>query len=227
MNYQVIIFGTGGLAQILYTKLCQTGHAVSAFVLEKKYKNCEQFLGLPVIDFEKIEETYPPCSYKFIIGIGGNMLNKLRTRIYHEFKAKGYQPISYIDKSASILPDCSVGEHCILFENVVAHSKVRIGDNVYVLPNTYLGHHSVIEDNCFIAAQVSLAGGVIIKKGCFLGASSCVANSVTIGESCVLAMGSYCTKSSPPDTLIINNEFYDDAENRFDNYFQKARKNFE
>ena len=53
------------------------------------------------------------------------------------------------------------------FENVVAHSKVRIGDNVYVLPNTYLGHHSVIEDNCFIAAQVSLAGGVIIKKDVF------------------------------------------------------------
>lgn len=227
MNETIIIFGIGGLAQILYTKLCQTGYTVSAFVLEKKYKNCEQFLGLPVIDFEKIEETYPPHSYKFIIGIGANMLNKLRTRIYHEFKAKGYQPISYIDKSASLMPDSILGEHCILFENVVAHSKVRIGDNVYVLPNTYLGHHSVIEDNCFIAAQVSLAGGVIIKKGCFLGASSCVANSVTIGESCVLAIGSYCTKSSPSDTLIINNEFYDDAEKRFDNYFQKARKNFE
>lgn len=227
MNETIIIFGIGGLAQILYTKLCQTGHAVSAFVLEKNYIKSRQFLNLPVVDFENIEKHYPPCSYKFIIGIGGNMLNKLRTRIYHEFKAKGYQPISYIDKSASLMPDSILGEHCIVFENVVAHSQVKIGNNIYVLPNTYLGHHTVIEDNCFIAAHVSLAGGVIIKKGCFLGASSCVANSVTIGESCVLAMGSYCTKSSPSDTLIINNEFYDDAEKRFDNYFKKARKNFE
>lgn len=226
MSDKIIIFGIGGLSQILYAKLMQAGYIVSAFVLEKKYKKNEQFLGLPVVEFEDIENIYSPYSCKFIVGIGGNMLNKLRTRIYLEFKEKGYQPISYIDKSVSLLTDCTIGEHCVLLENVVAHSQVNIGNNVFVFPNTYLGHHTIIEDNCFIAGNVSLAGGAVIKKGCFLGASSCVSNSVTIGENNILAMGSYCTKSSPANTLIINNVFYDDAETRFNNYFQKARKNF-
>lgn len=226
MDEKILIYGTGQIAEILFAKLSQAGASVFAFVVEKNYKTADYFLELPVFAFEEIEKICPPHSYKFIIGIWGNMLNKLRTRFYHAFKEKGYEPISYIDKSASLLPSVTLGEHCVILENVVAHSKVKIGNNVFVLPHAYLGHHTIIEDNCFIASNVTLASGAIIKKGCFLGASSSVANDVILGENNLLAMGSPCTKSSPANTLIINNTFYEDAEARFDAYCQKTKKNF-
>ena len=61
---KVIIFGLMDLAELAHYYLTEDSeHEVVAFTVHKKYKTVENFKGLPVVDFETIEEKFPNTIY--------------------------------------------------------------------------------------------------------------------------------------------------------------------
>ncbi len=200
---KLIIIGDGGFAHCVFENFTEnTNYQVCAFVVEKAFIKKDNYLGLPVVEFEDIESIYPPHEYDFFVGIGGNQLNQLRIRFYEKMKEKGYKPAFCISKKASVSKYASMGEHCCIFENVVIHPGCEVGNNVIIMAQTFLGEYSKVDDNSFIAGLVSLAGYSSVGKACYVGTHTTVLNSVHLADNCVSAAGSVVTKNTEQDTLV-------------------------
>lgn len=116
----------------------------------------------------------------------------------------------------------------------IACSKISIGDNVIIRPNTMLfalpGDGTTgkitIEDNVMIGSGVHIyvanhrfdipgldiihqghsdAKDVTLQKGCWLGANCIILPGVTIGENSVVGAGSLVTKNIPKNTVYAGN----------------------
>ncbi len=128
------------------------------------------------------------------------------------------------------------GENCEFRAGAYAItcSKISLGDNVIIRPNTMLfadpreGENGsiVIEDDVMLGSGVHIyvanhrfdntnepiisqghyeAKSVILKKGSWVGANSIILAGVTIGENSVVGAGSIVTKDIPPFTVYAGN----------------------
>ena len=74
---KVIIFGTGQFAKIIHQYLANDSDIeVVAFTANESYIKDDNFCGLPVVPFEKIESSYPSSEYQMFVAIGYSDLNK-------------------------------------------------------------------------------------------------------------------------------------------------------
>ena len=82
---KVIIFGIGDISQIAHLYLSEdTSYEVVAFTIDKEYIKEDTFLGLPVVDFENLEEKFSQNEYKLFIhsvSISTLLLSKGRNKI--------------------------------------------------------------------------------------------------------------------------------------------------
>ena len=128
------------------------------------------------------------------------------------------------------------GENCEFRAGAyaVVCSKISLGDNVIIRPNTMLfadprdGDNGsiIIEDNVMLGSGVhiyvgnhrydikdldiirqghSLAKSVTIKRGAWIGANAIILSGVTIGKNSVVGAGSVVTKSVPDSCVAVGN----------------------
>lgn len=196
---KVIIFGTGGFAQVAHFYLTKDSpYEVVAFTANKNFIQERELLGLPVIPFEEIEKNYPSGKFKMFIAIAYRNVNKLRAEKYIEAKSKGYELISYVNSKATRWGDTEIGDNCFIFENQTIQPFVKIGNDVIIWSGNHIGHHSVIGDHCFISSHVVISGYVKIEPYCFLGVNSAIREGITIAQGCVIGMGSTIVKDTEP-----------------------------
>ena len=89
-NKKIVIFGYGTFTEIILQYLTDDSeYEVVAFTLDDRYIKEDTYLGLPMVPFSKIEETYPPKDYFMYVGLSYTNLNHLREYRYHEAKSKG------------------------------------------------------------------------------------------------------------------------------------------
>ena len=85
-----------------------------------------------------------------------------------------------------------IGHRCL----ISASSSVRIGKNVDIAPNVFIGNgtHGITPDRDRIA-DVECSRDVEVGDGCWLCAGSMVLPGVSLGAKCVVAAGSVVTRS--------------------------------
>lgn len=186
---KVIIFGVQDFAQLAHFYLTHDSeHDVTSFTVDKEYMKAEEFLGLPVVEFETLEHTCPPGDYKLFVPMSPAEMNKSRANKYYEAKNKGYQFITYISSKATYY-NTPVGENCFIFENNVIQPFTEIGNNVMMWSGNHLGHHSVIKDHCFIASHVVISGHCVIDEYSFLGVNATVRDRITVSKRSLIGAG--------------------------------------
>ena len=206
---KVIIFGIGDSAELakyyLETdKKYKTNYKVVGFTIDSAYKNFDEFLGLPLVSFEKIENIFPPNEYYLFNTLGYSKINTLREKKYLEGKSKGYRYINYISSKAVVLGDIR-GENNFIEEGVIIQPYCKIGNNNVIRYGSAVGHHSEIQNNCFIAPKVSIAGRVLIKNNCFLGINSTVFDHLVLKERTLVGGGTLIRKNTEKEQVIIEN----------------------
>jgi len=116
----------------------------------------------------------------------------------------------------------------------IACSKVSIGENVIIRPNTMIfadprkgsDGSVIIEDNVMLGSGVHIYTGnhrfdlpnvnlifqghspaksVILKEGCWLGANVIILSGVIIGKNSVVGAGSVVTKNVPDRVVVAGN----------------------
>ena len=194
---KVLIFGLGSFAQVAYYYLMNDSlHEVVGFTVNEKYIDEEKKFGLEVYPFEGIEKKFPPDSYKMLVAMGYNNVNKDREEKYLEAKSKGYDLISYVCSKSVIWDNVKIGENCFIFENQTIQPWVEIGNNVIIWSGNHIGHHSTIKDHCFITSHVVISGHCLIEPNCYLGVNSTLRDGIKLAKGTVLGAGAIITKDT-------------------------------
>ena len=194
---KIIIVGEGPFAEIAYEYFTHdTSYEVVAFSAEKDYIKKSTLFNKPVVEFEKIERSYPPEKYKIFVAITYGQLNRLRTRLYKNSKKKGYQVVSYVSSRAFVWKNVEIGENCFIFEDNTIQPFVKIGNNVIFWSGNHIGHHSVIKDNCFISSHVVISGFCEVGENCFFGVNCTLGNNLKIAKDCVIGAGALILKDT-------------------------------
>ena len=202
----LIIVGDSAFAEVAYEYFTHdSDFRVVAFSVERAFVTRETLLGLPVVPFEELEQHYDPASHHFYAALVYTQMNRLRTRLYRETKAKGYRPASYISSRAFVWHNVELGEHCFIFEDNTLQPFVRIGDNVVLWSGNHIGHHSVIKDHCFIASHVVVSGFCTVGENCFIGVNATFGNNLEVGDDCLIGAGALIARDVAADTLVKGN----------------------
>jgi sugar O-acyltransferase (sialic acid O-acetyltransferase NeuD family) len=203
---KLILLGDSAFAEVAYEYFTHDSpYEVVAFAVEAAYRKRDSLFGLPVVPFEALEQTYDPAGHHFYAALVYTQLNRLRARLYHAAKAKGYRPASYISPHAFVWRNVQLGEHCFVFENNVIQPFARLGDDVVLWSGNHIGHHSVIGDHCFISSHVVVSGFCNVGANCFFGVNATLGNNVTVGADSLVGAGAVVVKDVPADTLVKGN----------------------
>jgi sugar O-acyltransferase (sialic acid O-acetyltransferase NeuD family) len=204
MNKDIIIFGTGKIADVIQFYMREeSGMPVKAFTVDEKYITEPQFNGLPVVPFENIEAQYPPDKYAVFVAVGYHDLNAVRAQKIKEVEAKGYELISYIHPDSSVPKDLVHGKNCFIMNNVCIHPRVTLGDDVFVWSGAMIGHHSKIGNDVWLTSSCNLSGNVSVGNNVFVAVNATVGHSVTIGNGCFLGANTLVIKSLEDDKVVI------------------------
>lgn len=200
----LVIFGTGELAQLAHYYFSQDAACpVVAFTVDAQHARVTEYLGLPLIPFEEVEERFPPSDHDLFVAVGYTELNAGRARKTAEAKAKGYALATYVSSRASIWRDLKLGENGFIMENTIIQPFVKIGRNFIMWCGSIVSHHVVIGDNCFLASGVTVGGGVTIEESCFLGIHATIREHLKIGAECIIGAGALVLRNTPPGTSYI------------------------
>ncbi|WP_447747398.1 acetyltransferase [Pseudomonas nicosulfuronedens] len=203
MSQKLIIAGDSAFAEIAYEYFTHdSDYQVVGFTVERDYLRKLELFGLPVVPFEELEDHFVPAEHAFFAAATYTQLNRLRSRLYLEAKARGYAPASYISSRAFVWHNVKLGEHCFIFEDNTLQPFVSLGDNVVLWSGNHIGHHSRIEDNCFIASHAVVSGFCEIGANCFLGVNVTLVNNIRIGADCLIGAGALVAKDVEEDSLV-------------------------
>lgn len=201
---KLIIFGTGDIAKLAHYYFSHDSeYEVTAFTVDKEYMTGDVFLGLPVVDFEKIVDRCPPETHKMFIALSYAKMNKIRAQKYFKAKKMGYELATYVSSRCTFLTDKPVGDNCFILEDNTIQPFVEIGNNVTLWSGNHIGHDSVIEDHCFIAPCVVISGHVHIHKYCFIGVNATLRNSITIATETLIGAGAVIMKNTVEKGVYI------------------------
>lgn len=188
MKSKVVVFGIGSFSEFVsYTINQDSPHEVVAFCCERAFKpaGSVQLSGLPIVEFESIEQHYPPEGHRMFIAIGEN---KLRKTLFDMVKSKGYQFVSYVSSKAESWDDLRIGDNVFVSEGCLLQPFTSIGDNTMVITST-IGHHAVIGANSLISG-CTLGANVVVESNSFIGMGSSVGHATNIGADNIVGMRS-------------------------------------
>lgn len=222
----LIIVGIGEFAEIAYEYFTHDSpYNVVAFSAEKEYIDKNSLFGLPIIPFEKLDEDYDPEEYKVFVAVTYTKLNRVRTRLYHEAKKKGFQIVSYISSKAFVWNNVEIGENCFIFENNVLQYRVKIGNNVILWSGNQIGHGTRIRDNCFLSSHAAISGECIVGENCFIGINSTFSDHLTIAKDCIIGAAANLIKNTDEAGIYVGNPAKRMEKSSLDTVFWISGKN--
>ena len=201
---KTLLFGDGRFAELAWYVLTHDSpHNVTAFVVDGAFLNKKDLFGIPIVAFEDCTDRYDPGDFSMIVPLGYQGLNSLRQKKYLEAKSKGYGFISYVSSRASSWDNVSIGENCMIYENVTLQPFSKISNNTIVRSSVHISHHVQVEEHCFISAGTCIGGSSKIGKSSFLGLSSTVRDNLTIAEKTFVAAGSVVVSNTDSNGLYL------------------------
>lgn len=186
----LVIFGAGDIARLAYFYFnSDSDHDVVAFTVDRDYREIDQLLALPVVDFEDVGRRFPPNRHQMFIALSYSQMNRLRAEKCSRATALGYHLASYVSSRCTFLTERPIGRNCFILEDNTVQPFVTIGHNVTLWSGNHIGHDSTIEDHCFISSHVVVSGNCRIGAYSFLGVNSTIHNSITLAEQSLIGAG--------------------------------------
>jgi sugar O-acyltransferase (sialic acid O-acetyltransferase NeuD family) len=198
----LIIIGAGEFAEIAFEYFSNDSpYEVVGFAVERDYLKQNSLAGLPVVPYEEVETLFPAERHSAFVAVTYTRLNRVRARLYHETKRKGYECACYVSSRAFVWHTVSLGDNVFVFENNVLQHGVCIGNNVVLWSGNHIGHRTEIGDHCYLASHVVVSGYCKIGESSFLGVNATLADNVTIGKNCLIGAGALILKDAPANTV--------------------------
>ena len=200
---KVVIFGTGDFARIAQVYLAaDSPHEVVAFTANERFIEEPELRGVPVVPFERIEESHPPGEFGMFVAIGFSRVNEARREVYEECRRRGYELISYVHSSVVRWEESQIGDNTFIFEENVVQPFVSIGSNTILWSGNHVGHDVTIGDHCFIASHAVISGNTTIGDSCFVGVNATFRDGINVAPRCVIGAGALVMKDTSEGDVL-------------------------
>lgn len=202
----IVIFGTSKVAEIVYSCIMDDPKSKwnpVAFTVDSNYRTYDEKFGLPVVDFETVEEKYSSQRYKMIVAMGYHGMNNVRAQKCKDAKEKGYQLASFIHSGADVPSNATIGENTIILNNVSVGPFAKVGDNVCIYSGATVSHHTEIGNHVWITSGTVIGGNSCVGDNCFLGINSTIGHNICVGSNNFIGAGAIITKSTENDAVYI------------------------
>src|SRR5690349_21773252 len=113
---RLVIVGDGEFAEIACEYFSHDStYEVAGFSVERDYWKKQELFGRPVVPFDEIEQHFSPREHRAFVAVTYTQLNRVRTRLYHETRSKGYVLASYVSPRAFVWGNAEIGDNCFVF----------------------------------------------------------------------------------------------------------------
>ena len=175
--------------------------------VEEKGTHIGKYKAFPVVgptedipDILEAEDAY----------IFNGFLGLTREKLVYEKIARIGVPkerlISVIHPTAVIPEDfCRVGSGVLFAPYSQLSPDVTVGDNCFLLGNSFVGHDTVLEEHVSLATNAVVGAYVRIGRGAHIGINASVKEKITIGEFSVIGMGAVVVKDVPDNSIVVGN----------------------
>ncbi len=196
---KIFIFGNGSLADLAEFYFSHVGgYEVCGRVVDAGYVNSSagEERPLNIVPSDNMLECYPPDEYKAFVAIGYSDMNRNRKEKMDELMQYGYQFATYVDSSCKYWEESSIGQNCLIMENVSLQPFVQIGDGCILCAGCSISHHSRVDDYAYIGSNAVVAGNVKIGSCSFIGVGAVIRDAVDIAPFTLLGAGAYVAKNT-------------------------------
>lgn len=208
---QLIIIGTSTTAKQVYDFVQEYElYDIIGFAVDDKFKNTENFCGLPVFEVERLPSIISIDKVKIFVAMLWNNLNADRRNMYERLKGRGFQ-------FANLISPCSkmrgklLGGNCWIHDYVIVQSSAEIGENCMVMAFSLIGAFAKLGSHCFMGTKSTLAGECNVGEQTFIGMNCTVFDNTKIGKKCILGactaikrnMEDYCVIKTITNNVVV------------------------
>ncbi len=201
---KLVIVGIGETAEIAYEYFTyDSPYEVVAFSVNREYMKEPTFYGLPVYEFESLENSFSPKEYDVFVAVSYVKLNRTKAKIFNAAKAKGYTCANYISSHAFVWRNVEFGENVFIFENNVLQHHVKVGNNVMLWSGNHIGHRTVIKDHVYISSHCVVSGFCEIGEYSFLGVNCTFNDHIILAADNIVGSAALIVKNTEPGKLMV------------------------
>ena len=170
---KVVIYGAGGLGQLVLDILLQSGRVEPvAFLDSDPARRGSTFEGLPVRGgIDRVATLRSEGIRGAVVAIG---IPRVRVGVAEALAARGLTLESAIHPLATIAPSARLGRHVIVGARALVCVHAVVGDHGVILSGSIVEHDNRLGTGVFLQPAVRLAGGVRIGEFARLGIGACV-----------------------------------------------------
>jgi sugar O-acyltransferase (sialic acid O-acetyltransferase NeuD family) len=144
---------------------------------------------------------------RFNVAIGDS---RARQRIAEICLARKIEPFSVVARTAIRLDKNEIGEGCMISEQTIITSNVKIGRFFQANCQCNISHDCVIGDYVTFATGVKCNGKVIIGDHAYIGAGALIKEGrsgkpLVIGDGAVVGMGAVVIRDVEPYVTVVGN----------------------
>lgn len=106
---------------------------------------------------------------------------------------------------------CKIGSNCVIRENVIINRSIReghstmIGDDVYILAKSHIGHDSFIKGKCVLGNGVTIAGDAEVGECSIMSSNTMLHENCKIGDWALIKGGCRIGSNVPPYSVFAHN----------------------
>lgn len=190
-TFKVIIFGINDYADLAcWYLLNDSSYIPVAFAVHRQYREGKDtHMGLPIINWEDLEDHYKPGEVNLFCPVRDNVL---RCNLFYHGKVRGYDFISYVSSKA--IANGRIGENCFVQEFNNIQPFAWLGNNVVLWAGNHIGHHSRICDGVTITSHCVVSGHCVVGVCSYLGVNCTVRDGIIIQPYVTVGQGSNVVK---------------------------------
>ena len=116
----------------------------------------------------------------------------------------GLEPQDYKFKPGAVTAGVTVGENCLIREHATVHAASKndrptvIGNRVFLMVNSHVGHDAIVRDDAILVNNVALAGHTEVHERAILSGGTVLHQNGRVGRLAMCSGGSVLTNDVPP-----------------------------
>lgn len=128
--------------------------------------------------------------------------------VVYPFAALGYPAQDFKFKLGDPTAGVRIGKRCIIREHATVHASTSgdtpttVGDRVFLMVNSHLGHDSKVGNDCVLVNNSAVAGHAQLGDGVTLGGAALIHQHTRIGRLVFVSGGAGSSMDVPPFCLV-------------------------